>query len=103
MDYFGHVHFGRDEREQQREFLLAMNGAEIIQISREEIENWYAEDVFHNSPGCDNHVVLHGEAQKNRFRYIMDAFFPKKKYEITEEPGSLEFRNWLEKKERKHG
>lgn len=98
MDYFGHVHFGPDERQRQMDFLLAMNGAEIIQVSREEIRNWYEEDTKHNAPGCDNHFVLHGEEEKNRFKYVMDAFFSDKEYEITEEPGSKEFKEWLEKK-----
>ena len=98
MDYFGHVYFGPNEREKQREFLLAMNGAEIIQISKEEVDEWYREDIQHNAPGCDNHFVLHGEEQKKRFGYVMDTFFPNKHYDVTEEPGSKEFSNWLKKK-----
>ena len=59
MDYYAHVHFGSEEREMQREFLTAMNGMGIIQVKQEEIEEWYKQDVSHNAPGCDNHLVLH--------------------------------------------
>lgn len=98
MDYFGHVYFGPNEKERQRKFLETMNSAAIIQISDEDLENIYREDIQMPRYGSDNHFVLHGEEEKNRFGYVMDAFFSDKKYELTDEPASEEFREWLEKK-----
>lgn len=101
MDYFGHVHFGPNEKEAQRKFLEIMNSAAIIQISDDDLDQMYAEDM--QSPyGSDNHLVLHGEEQKKRFGYVMGAFFPNKDYDITEEPGSKEFQDWLDRKRTKN-
>ena len=97
MDKYATVNFNRNEREQQRDFLLAMNGAEIIQISREDVENWYKEDTMLNT-GCDNHIVLHDDEEVNRFKYVMQTFFGNKEYKITEEPESEEFKRWIERK-----
>ena len=96
-NYFAHVFFGRNEKEGQRDFLRALNGAEIIFVSKEEIDEWYNEDVSRDL-GNENHIVLHGEEEKNRFRYIMDTFFPKKEYQITDDPENQSFQNWLKKK-----
>ena len=51
MDKFAAVRFERDEREGQRDFLLAMNGAEIIQVSKEDVDRWYEEDTERDLPG----------------------------------------------------
>lgn len=98
MDKFAAVYFGRDEREGQRDFLLAMNGAEIIQVSKEDVDQWYKEDIERGLPGCENHLVLHGEEEMNRFIYVMRTFFPNKEYKITDDPQSKEFSDWLRKK-----
>ena len=98
MDKFAAVYFGPNEKEGQRDFLLAMNGAEIIQIAKADVDEWYKEDVKLGSPGYLNNLVLHDEEETNRFMYVMNTFFPKKEYKITEEPGSKEFKEWLEKK-----
>ena len=102
MDKFASVYFGPDEREGQRDFLLAMNGAEIIQISRDQVNDWYNEDVQRGLPGCENHLVLHGEEEVNRFGYVMKTFFPNNEYKITDDPGSKEFKDWLRKKRSAH-
>lgn len=99
MNYYAHVHFSKQERDQQRSFLQLMNSIEVIQVSQEEIDDWYKEDVERDLPGYNNHLVLHGDEEKDRFRYSMDAFFPLKEYQITDEPGSKEFKEWLEKKD----
>ena len=98
MDYFGHVYFGPNEKERQRKFLETMNSAAIIQLSEEDLDRLYSEDIQMPRYGSDNHFVLHGEEEKNRFGYVMDAFFSDKKYELTDEPASEEFKEWLEKK-----
>lgn len=100
MDYYGHVYFGPDEKERQRKFLKTMNSAAIIQLSDEELERIYEEYIPTPKFGYDNHFVLHGEEEKNRFRYVMDAFFSDKEYEITDEPASEEFKEWLDEKTR---
>lgn len=101
MDRYATVVFTRDEREKQREFLLAMNGAEIIQVSKEDVDEWYKEDTSIGDPGCENHIVLHGDEEVNRFKCVMNTFFPAKEYLITDEPGSKEFKDWLERKNKK--
>lgn len=98
MDYYGHVYFEPDEKERQRKFLETMNSAGIIQLSDEELDRIYKDDISTPKLGCDNHFVLHGDEEKNRFRYVMDAFFSDKDYKITEDPASKEFKEWLEKK-----
>ena len=98
MDYYGHVYFGPDEKERQRKFLETMNSAGIIQLSDEELDRIYKDDISTPKFGCDNHFVLHGEEEKKRFGYVMDAFFSDKKYNLTEEPASKEFKEWLDKK-----
>ena len=97
-DKYATVVFKHGEREKQREFLLAMNGAELIQVSREDIENWFKEDTSLGDPGCENHIVLHGDEEVNRFAYVMGAFFSNREYLITDAPNSEEFKNWLESK-----
>ena len=97
MDKFARVRFKADEMEQQRDFLLAMNGAEIIQIAKSDVDRWYEEDMRHVTGGYENNLVLHDEEEEKRFQYVMKAFFPDKKYEITDEPRSKEFKSWLEK------
>ena len=101
MNYYAHVHFGKDERDQQRRFLQLMNSTEIIQISQEEIDNWYDDDAKLNVPGYDNHIVLHSEEERARFTYAMNAFMPKKVFYITDSPESEEFEKWLKEKEEK--
>lgn len=99
MDQYATVVFTRDEREKQREFLLAMDGAEIIQISKEDVDRWYKEDSAIGDPGCENHIVLHGDEEVNRFKCVMKTFFPDRNYYISEEPGSKEFKEWLFRRE----
>ncbi len=100
MDRYASVSFGRDEKEKQRLFLLAMNGAEIIQVSREDIENWYKEDVRLNN-GCNNRIVLHNDEEVNRFIYVMRTFFEGVPYKIESNPNDEMFKEWLEKKKKK--
>ena len=98
MDQFVSVYFGPNEREKQREFLLAMNGVGIIQVTQDEIEHWFQEDVKANAPGCTNNIVLHNADERQRFIHVMDIFFPNKEYKITDAPGTKEFKEWLERK-----
>lgn len=99
MDLYASVDFGRDEREKQRLFLLAMNGAEIIQVSRDDIERWYKEDTEMNS-GCNNRIVLHNDEEVNRFKYVMKTFFEGVPYKIESNPNDEMFEAWLEKKKK---
>ena len=86
MDRYASVSFRADEKEKQRLFLLAMNGAEIIQVSRDDIERWYKEDTEMNS-GCNNRIVLHSDEEVNRFKYVMKTFFEGVKYKIEQPNG----------------
>lgn len=100
MDYFAHVNFSATEPNTQRNFLIAMNGAGIIQLTREEIDEWYDEDVRLNRPS-ENHLVLHGEEEKDRFENIMATLFKEKTYSVTSTPESKEFADWLKRKAKK--
>ena len=99
MDKFAHVYFGPEEANRQREFLLAMNNVGIIRMSRDEIEEWYERDLKAHT-GSDNQLVLHGEEEVKRFELVMQTFFKEKKYEVTDRPGSKEFKKWLDRKRR---
>ena len=96
MDRYAKVSFGRDEKEKQRDFLLAMNGAEIIQVSEEDIDRWYEEDVKINT-GCNNCIVLHSDEEVNRFRNVMKTFFKGVPYKISDDPDNEVFKECIEK------
>ena len=96
MDRYVRVSFGRDEKEKQRDFLLAMNGAEIIQVSEEDIDRWYEEDVKMNT-GCNNCIVLHNDEEENRFRNVMRTFFKGVPYKISDDPDNEVFEVCVEK------
>ena len=79
-----------------------MKDSGIIQVSKEDVDRWYEEDTERDLPGCENHLVLHGEEEINRFIYVMRTFFPNKEYKITDDPQSKEFSDWLRKKRSTH-
>lgn len=101
MDRYVHIYFGPDEMKDQREFLNAMNGIGIITIPKEDIDI-HMKDFEREHTGVENHLVLHGDEEYERFLLIMKTFFPEKKYyRITEKPDDASFAKWLaEKKER---
>lgn len=99
MDHYASVSFGADEKEKQRLFLIAMNGAEIIQVSRDDIERWYKEDTEMNS-ACHNRIVLHNDEEVSRFKYVMKTFFEGVPYKIEANPNDEMFKEWLEKKKK---
>lgn len=96
MDRYAKVSFGRDEKEKQRDFLHAMNGAEIIQVSEEDIDRWYEEDMQMNT-GCNNCIVLHNDEEENRFRNVMKTFFKGVPYKISDDPDNEVFKVCVEK------
>lgn len=78
------VKFGKDCKEKQRSFLSAMNGAELISISKEWIDIWYTDEKALNPDGYENDIVLHSDEELNRFKLIMDTFFKEDTYSIDE-------------------
>ena len=87
MDKFAKLYFHPGEADLQRQFLLAMNGAEIIQISEEEVDRWYQEELNQEiQAGCENTIVLHNDEEVNRFKYVMRTFFKDRSYDILDEP-----------------
>ena len=79
MDRFGKVYFGPKELDKQLEFLKAMNGAQLIELSKDQINEEYKWDMDHHT-GCWNVVTLHNETEVKRFHNVMKTFFPLKEY-----------------------
>lgn len=97
---YASVYFSLEELDAYRNFLLAMNGLHIIEISREEIE----ENIRYLQLACtgtNNRLVLHNDAEVSSFKNIMKAFFPNKEYQITDDPADKAFAEWLENKKKR--
>ena len=97
MDRFVSVYFAPGEEAELRKFYHGMNGLEIISFSQDEL-NRSVEEFQKMKVGVENELVLHGIEEVNRFRFFMKAFLPDKKFTITNEPGSKEFKQWLDSK-----
>ena len=97
--YYAKVEFGADllEKQMERDLLRALNGVQIIEVKKEDIDRWYEEECTKNPllPSTDR-FVLHGEEQKERFGYIMKTFFSGKDYVILEKPDDEGFQKWLD-------
>lgn len=97
MEKYAAVYFGPGEGENLRKFYHGMNGLEIIQLSQDEL-NRSVEEFEYMKVGVNNELVLHGEEQVNSFQFFMKAFMPDKEFEISDQPGSKEFKEWLDNK-----
>lgn len=97
---YAHLHFKADEAETYRDFLLATDNVGIITISRNDIEAEYA-DFVRDKLGRDVRIVLHGDEEENRFRYLMRYFFPGMEYQIDDEPIDDKEAAFVERAERK--
>lgn len=100
MPKYAAVYFGPDESKDQREFLSAMNGVQIITLSKEEIDNDIKE-FERIKVGVMNRLVLHDEKEVTLFECCMKAFFSNKEYKITDDPDDEEFAKWLREKEQR--
>lgn len=100
MKKYAEVHFKANEDKLYHDFLLAMVGVEIIVLSKEQIDKEV--EVFKASynAGYEVHIVLHDEKEEKTFRLTMDTFFKSLQYKITNEPNSMAFKIWLDKKDR---
>jgi len=94
MERYAAVYFGPDESKNQREFLKAMSGVGIIELSYNEIKRC-VEDFEKEKSGMTNRVVLHSQEEEEKFRNVMNAFLPTVNYEITDDPNDEDFRKWL--------
>ena len=96
MERYAAVYFGPSEIDRQREFLQAMVGLKIIELSYNDIKR-HMEDAEKEKAGIMNRLVLHSPEEEIRFKSFMRAFFPDTEFKITNNPDDEEFSKWLKK------
>ena len=94
MDKYAQVYFGPTEAKEQRDFLNAMNGLGIIEISKDRIDDEIR--LFEEEKtGMTNRLVLHGNEEVKHFEIMMATFFSGREYKITDDPDDPVFDNWI--------
>lgn len=91
------VSFKKDDGKLYKEWLSAMVGAEIIVLSKEQINAEYDSFISAHQP-TDARVVLHNETEVKSFILTMNTFFKGLEYELTDTPNDEQFERWLSSK-----
>ena len=94
------LYFGPEEAGDFRNFLDAMVGLHIIELSKEEIDE-NIKEFEKIKVGTTCRLVLHNEQEYLMFKHCMQAFFKEKEFKITDNPDDETFAKWLEDKEKK--
>lgn len=96
MEQYAMVYFPPEEAEDQKMFLKAMAGVNIIRISKEDIRDVYS-DMLRERTGHENRLVLKDEMDRDLFVHVMKVFFPKKGYKLSADPEDRMYEEWLKR------